>query len=63
MDAFLQSIGCITTKDRLEENHEDIWAARDRKLEQAREKRKRNRTALKKQNIQLRIVVGNYNCR
>ncbi|MDA1140450.1 MAG: IS3 family transposase [Planctomycetota bacterium] len=37
------AIGYVTPKDRLEGRHEDIFTERDRKLEEARERRKTNR--------------------
>jgi transposase InsO family protein len=39
------AIGYVTPKDKLEGREQIIWAERDRKLEQARERRKANRAA------------------
>lgn len=55
------SIGYVTPKDRMEGNHEEIWAERDFKLERAREQRKRNRANAKQQNTHVRTVAGNSN--
>ena len=39
------AIGYVTPKDRLEGRHEEIWRERDRKLEEARERRRISRQA------------------
>ena len=57
------AIGYLTPEGRLAGKHEEIWAARDRKLDEARERRKRNRAALRIENLQLRTAVGNSNSR
>jgi hypothetical protein len=38
------ALSYVTRKDRLEGRHEDIYAARDRKLEAARERRRQQRS-------------------
>ena len=40
------ALGYVTPKDRLEGRHTEIYAARDRKLEAAREKRRERRANL-----------------
>ncbi len=40
------ALGYVTPKDRLEGRHAEIYAARDRKLEAAREKRHQRRANL-----------------
>ena len=40
------ALGYITPRDRLEGRHTEIYAMRDRKLETAREVRKKNRATL-----------------
>ena len=57
------AIGYLTPRDRLEGKHEKIWAARDRKLEEARERRKESRAIIRDQGIQLQTLVGNSNFR
>ena len=37
------ALGCVTPKNRLEGRHQKSYAARDRKLEAAREKRRQRR--------------------
>lgn len=41
-------IGYVTPKDKLEGREKSIWADRDRKLEDAREKRRRNRQKMRR---------------
>ncbi len=53
------SIGYIAPKDKLEGRAEQIHAERDRKLEEAREQRKRNRQ-LRKNQLTKRGEVGQH---
>jgi len=45
------SIGYVTPKDRLEGKHEEIFKERDRKLEEARERRKARRQAARNEDL------------